>query len=108
MKMNLRAAARQLRTEFDDNAKPVRHPLVKGIEARSIDDCDRQMMQADIGAPIELDGLIGRLNLPQRQDAVSIRNKCCRIVRPLAGNVPSKAIAKKCRELARSRTLSPT
>src|SRR5215471_4748603 len=101
--MDLRAAAGRLRTELDDNSRPIRHPLVKGVEARSIDDREGQMMQPDIGASIERGRRIGRLDLPQRQDAVAIRNKRRRIVRPLADNAPSEAIAE---ELPRSRQVA--
>jgi hypothetical protein len=52
-------------------------------------------VQTDIGTSIERDRLLGRLNLPQREDAPSIRHKRRRIVRPLTDNAPSKAIAKE-------------
>jgi len=66
------AGARGFRTELDDNAGPARHTLVKGIKAGSIGDGESQMMQPDIGASVERDRFIGRLDLPQRQNAVAI------------------------------------
>jgi len=103
--MDLRASARELRTKLDHNAGPARHPLVKGIEASSIGDGKGQMMQSDVGASIERNRLIGRLDLPQRQDAVSIGNEHRWIVRPLADDTPPKAIAK---ELSRAHEVANT
>jgi hypothetical protein len=66
------------------------------------------MMRADIGAPIERNRLLRGLDLPQREDALSIRHKHYRI----SGRSPTtrhpKQSQKNVRELARSRTLSPT
>ena len=63
------------------------------------------MMQSDVGASIERNRLIGRLDLPQRQDAVSIGNEHRWIVRPLADDTPPKAIAK---ELSRAHEVANT
>jgi hypothetical protein len=68
---------------------------VKGIKAGSIGDSESQMMQPDVSASIERDCFTGRLDLPQCQDAVAIGYEHRWIIRPLADNAPSKAIAKE-------------
>src|SRR5258708_28753358 len=82
--------------------------LVEGIEADLIDDGEGQMMQSDVGAPIERDRFAGRVDLPQRHNVVSIGYEHRWIIRPLADDPPSKTIKKNFLVLARSRTLSPT
>src|SRR5229473_2241716 len=64
--MDLGAGARLFRTKLNDDARPTRHSLVEGIETDLIDDGEGQMMQSDVGAPIERDRLAGRFDLPQR------------------------------------------
>jgi hypothetical protein len=70
-----------------------------------IDDGEGQMMQSDIGTPIERDRFAGRLDLPQRHNVVSIGYEGRRIIRPLADDSPSKTITK---EFSRAREVANT
>jgi hypothetical protein len=60
-----------------------------------IDDGEGQMMQSDVGAPIERGRFAGRFDLPQRHNVVSIGYEHRWISRPLADDSPSKAITKE-------------
>jgi hypothetical protein len=74
--MDFWASTRGFRTELDDNPRPTRYALVKGIKAGSIGDSECQMMQTDIGAPIERDRFARRFDLPQRHHVVPIGYEC--------------------------------
>jgi hypothetical protein len=62
--MGLRPLARELRGEFQNNVKPAGNAFVQGIQSRSIGNCEGNMMKADIGAPVERDCSVRRLDLP--------------------------------------------
>jgi hypothetical protein len=66
------------------------------------------MMKADVGAPVEGDRLIRRLDLPQGGNLLAVRDECRGIFRPLANDAPPRQPQKKRRVLSRSRTLKPT
>jgi hypothetical protein len=53
------------------------------------------MMKADIGAPVERDRLIRRLNPPQGDNVLAVRDECRGIFRPLTNNAPAQAIAEE-------------
>ena len=63
-KMDLRPLARQLRGEFHNNARPTGNAFIQGIQSRSIGNCEGEMMKADIGAPVERDRSVRRLDPP--------------------------------------------
>jgi len=62
--MDLRPVAGELGCEFRNNAGPACNALIQGIQSRSIGDCEGQMMQADVGAPVERDRLVRRRDPP--------------------------------------------
>jgi hypothetical protein len=63
-KMDLRSLARELRGEFHNNSRPTGSAFVQGIKRRSIGDCEGEMMKADVGAPVERDRFVRRLDPP--------------------------------------------
>ena len=103
--MDLGPGTRAFGSELDDDTRPIRHSLVEGIEADLIDDGESQMMQSDVGTPIERNRFAGRLDLPQRHNVVSIGYEGRRIIRPLADDSPSKTITK---EFSRAREVANT
>lgn len=62
--MDLRSLARELRCEFHDNARSAGNAFMQGVQSRSIGDGQGQMMKADIGAPVELNSSVRRLDPP--------------------------------------------
>ena len=106
--MDLRALARELGSEFNDDAWPFGDALIEGIQSGAVGDGEREMVQADVCAPVKRDGAVRNLDLPQGDHVVAVGNESGWIVGPFADNTPSQAVAKKPRVLSRSRTLSPT
>ena len=62
--MDLRPLARELGGEFDNNARPTGDVLIQGVQSPSIGDCEGEMVQADVGASVEGDRTVRRLDLP--------------------------------------------
>jgi hypothetical protein len=62
--MDLRPLARELWGEFHNDARPTGNAFMQGIQSRSIGDREGQMMKADVGAAIERDRLVRRLDPP--------------------------------------------
>ena len=106
--VDLWALARELRSEFHNDARPFGDALIEGIQSGAVGDGEREMVQADVGAAVERDSAVRHLDLPQGDYVVAVGNERGRIVGPFADNAPSQAGAKKPRVLSRSRTLSPT
>jgi hypothetical protein len=93
--MDLRPHARELRGEFLNNARPAGNAFIQGIQSRSVGDCEGEMMKADIGAPVERDCLVRRLDPPYGDNLVAVRDECRGIFRPLANDAPPQAIAEE-------------
>jgi hypothetical protein len=53
------------------------------------------MMKADVGAPVEGDRLIRRLDLPQGDNLLAVRDECRGIFRPLANDASPQTIAEE-------------
>ncbi|MEI9988079.1 MAG: hypothetical protein WDN69_36225 [Aliidongia sp.] len=45
------------------DARPFGDPLIQGIQSGAVGDGEREMVQADIGAPVERSSAVGRLDL---------------------------------------------
>jgi hypothetical protein len=54
------------------NSRPFRDARVQCVQSRRVDDRESEMMEADVGAPVERDGAFRRLDLPQGDDAVAV------------------------------------
>src|SRR5271165_1284839 len=61
--MDLRALARELRSEFHDDAGPFGDALIEGIQSGAVGDGEREMVQADVCAPVKGDSAVRNLNL---------------------------------------------
>jgi hypothetical protein len=93
--MDLRSFPGQRRSEFHDDVRPTRNAFVQRIQPRAIGHGQRQVMQADIGAPVKRDGTYRRLDLPQGDDQAAVGDEDSGIVRPLTDDVSPEAVAKE-------------
>ena len=93
--MDLRSFTGERRSEFHDDVRPTRDPLVQRIQPWAISHGQREVMQADIGAPVKRDGRCRRLDLPQGDDQAAVGDEDGGIVRPLTDNIPPEALAKE-------------
>jgi hypothetical protein len=87
--MDLRALARELGSEFNDDAWPFGDALIEGIQSGAVGDGEREMMQADVCAAVKRDCAVRNLDLPQGDHVVAVGNERGRIVGPFADNTPS-------------------
>jgi hypothetical protein len=62
--MDLRPLTRELWGEFHNDARPAGNAFMQGIQSCSIRDCEGEMMKANVGAPVERDSSVRRLDPP--------------------------------------------
>jgi hypothetical protein len=93
--MDLRSFPGERRSEFHDDVRPTRDAFVQRIQPWAISHGQREVMQANIGAPVKCDGYCRRLDLPQGDDQAAVGDEDGGIVRPLTDDIPSEAVAKE-------------
>jgi hypothetical protein len=93
--MDLRSFPGERRSEFHDDVRPTRDAFVQRIQPWAISHGQREVMQADIGAPVKRDGGCRRLDLPQGDDQAAVGDEDGGIVRPLTDDIPPEAGAFK-------------
>ena len=93
--MDLRSFPGERGSEFYDDIRPTRDAFVQRIQPWAISHGQREVMQADIGAPVKRDGACRRLDLPQGDDQAAVGDEDGGIIRPLTDDIPPEAVAKE-------------
>jgi hypothetical protein len=93
--MDLGALSGDLRRELRNYTRPLRDTLIQPIQPGSVSDREGEVVQSDIGTPIERGSTLRRFDLPKCHYDVIVRDENRGILRPLTHHPPPEAIAEK-------------